>query len=305
MNNKDILIIGAGIAGISAAIYLKRSNKDFVILDKGAPGGKLNNIHLIENYPGYTSISGPDLAMALFSQITSLGCEVEYGNVLQIKQVGKDFEVYTDNGDYHVKAIIIATGVINKVLGIPGEKAFLGKGVSYCGTCDGNFYRNKVISVYGNNDHVVSEVAYLASLASELNFIIPENKCFTEDLGKSLKQFSNIHIYENAKLLSINGAEKVESIEILYNENKVVLPTSAIFPLFGEESSTDFLSDLNIELNRSFIKVNEKMASSVEGIFAAGDIVDKTLRQAITASSDGAIAATSCISYLNRRKTNE
>ena len=296
----DILIIGAGIAGISAGIYLKRSNKDFVILDKDAPGGKLNTVHLIENYPGFEKISGPDLAFALVNQLTSLGTEIEYGNVLTIKKNEEGFLVITDNGDYEVKAVIVATGVKNKKLGIKGENEFLGKGVSYCATCDGNFFKDKIISVYGNTDYVLSEVAYLASLGKKVNLIVPEASANLEEIKSKVSSLANTEIIGNAKLSEVVGDGIVKGVKILKNGEEKLLETAAIFPLFGEESSSNFLSELDVNTNRGFIVVDNKMMSSVEGIFAAGDVQDKFLRQAITAGSDGAIAATSAIAYINK-----
>lgn len=300
----DILIIGAGIAGISAAIYLKRSNKDFVILDKYAPGGKLNNVHMIENYPGFEKISGPELAFNLVNQLTSLGTNIEYGNVLSITKEVPYYHVFTDNGDYIVKALIIATGVSNKKLGIPGEKEFLGRGVSYCGTCDGNFFKGKTISVYGNSDHALIEAMYLSSIASKLNLLVPnsDNSNIAE-IKEKIKSFENIILYEEVKLLEIIGEEKVSAIKIKNKEGEEsIIETAAIFPLFGEESSSNFLSELDVKTNRGFIVVDDKRETNVSGIFAAGDVLDKTLRQAITAGSDGAIAATAIISYLNKLK---
>lgn len=292
----DVVVIGAGIAGITAGIYLKRSSISSVLIEKGAPGGKLNNIHKIENYPAIPSISGPDLAFTLFSQANSLGVEIAYGSVIEVKKEEGRFLVKTDAGDYSCKALIIATGVENKKLGIPGEKEFNGKGVSYCATCDGPFFKGKPVAVIGNKDHAVEDVLYLSNIASKVYFVVPEPLETTEAHHELLLQCENVEILNEVQPLEIIGKEHVEKLKIdssTINEIEV----DAVFALYGEKSSSQFLASLNPKSNKGFLVVDASMATSVEGLFACGDIIDKKLRQLVNAAGEAAVAATSAIAY--------
>ena len=295
----DSVIIGAGIAGITASIYLKRSNKTSIMLDKGAPGGKLNNIHRIDNYPGVARIAGPDLAMQLFNQASELGVEYAYGSVYEVRKEDGLFLIKTDAGDYQSKTLIVATGVENKKLGIPGEDAFLGKGVSYCATCDGNFFKGKDVALVGNADHAVEDAIYLSGLVSHLYFLYPAALEATEAHISELKAQDNVTWIPMKKSLRIEGENLVERFVYEDEEGEKTLNVSAVFPLYGEKSSSAFLSPLGLINNKGFLVVDGNMNTSVAGVYACGDIVDKKLRQLVNAAGEGAIAATSAISYLH------
>ncbi len=306
MNEKrvDVLVLGSGIAGITAGIYLRRGNISCLLLDKDAPGGKLNNIHLIDNYPGLPNISGPDFAMALVNQANELGIEFEYGEVTSInKQEDGVFLVKTDNGDFVCSALIVATGVINPPAGVPNERAFLGKGVSYCATCDGNFFKGKDVLVYGYKDHAVEDAIYLSSIVNKVYFLHNSPLETPDSHLRTLEEKSNIVIIEG-KLLGLEGEGKVESAKILVEEKEETISISAAFPLSGEVSSSQFLSGLGVLNTNGFIHVNEAMETNVEGIYACGDIIKKKLRQLVNAAGEGAVAANSAISYIHslRRK---
>ena len=298
----DSLIIGAGIAGITASIYLKRSNKNALLLDKGAPGGKLNNIHRIDNYPGLSKIPGPDLAMALWNQASELGVEYAYGSVVEVRKQDDLFYVKTDVGEYQSKTIIVATGVENKKLGIPGEDIYLGKGVSYCATCDGNFFKGKDVALVGNADHAVEDAIYLADLVSHLYFLYPEEVAATPSHIEELKARENVTWIPIKKALRIEGSNLVESFVYEDEDGEHSLQVAAVFPLYGEKSSSAFLSPLGLANNKGFLVTDPNMECSVPGVYAAGDIVDKKLRQLVNAAGEGAIAATSAISYLQKRR---
>ena len=294
----DCLVIGAGIAGITASIYLKRGNKSSLMLDKGAPGGKLNNIHRIDNYPGLARIPGPDLALSLFNQASELGVEYAYGSVYEIRKEDNVFLVKTDAGDFNAKSLIIATGVENKKLGIPGEDKYLGKGVSYCATCDGPFFKGKDVALVGNADHAVEDAIYLSDIVNRLYFLYPEEIVATPSHIEELKTKNNVTWIPMDKSIAIEGHELVESFIYEDKDGQHKLDVNAVFPLYGEKSSTAFLSPLGVKGNKGFIETNANMESNVPGVFAAGDIVDKKLRQLVNAAGEGAIAATSAIGYL-------
>lgn len=295
----DSIIVGAGIAGITASIYLKRSNKHSLLLDKGAPGGKLNNIHRIDNYPGIAKIAGPDLAVSLFSQASDLGVEYAYGSVYEIRKENNLFLVKTDAGDYLAKTVIIATGVENKKLGIPGEDTFLGKGVSYCATCDGNFFKGKDVALVGNADHAVEDALYLAGLVNHLYFLYPEALEATQSHIAELKGCPNVTWIPLVKAIRIEGENLVEHFVYEDEEGEKTLDVAAVFPLYGEKSATAFLSPLGVKTNKGFIITDASQSSNVPGLYAAGDIVDKKLRQLVNAAGEGAVAATSALSYLH------
>ncbi len=297
MDTLDCAIIGAGIAGITAAIYLKRSNRSFVLLDKDAPGGKLNNIHRIDNYPGTPEIAGPDLAMKLFEQASSLGVEFTYGSVSEVKKEGDLFRVLCDGEEYAAKTLIIATGIENKKLGVPGEAALNGKGVSYCATCDGNFFKGKPVVVYGYKDHAVEDAIYLSSLASEVYVLSPQTLETTEAHEAELKGKNNVVLLEKAEILSVLGEEHVTGVRYKKEGEEKELPCDGLFQLYGEKSSSQFLASLGLETNKGFIKVDANMATSVPGLFACGDVIDKKLRQLVNAAGEAAVAATMAIAY--------
>ena len=294
----DVVIIGAGIAGITAGIYLRRSSLKAVMLDKGAPGGKLNNIHRIDNYPACPSISGPDLAAQLFNQAMELGVNYEYASVFEVAKEGNLFKTRTDVGDIVSKAVIVATGSSPKKLGIPGEKDYLGKGVSYCATCDGNFFKGLPVAVYGYLDHAVEDALYLAGLCSKVYFLAPKPIQSTEEHLGQLKALENVEIVLGATMKSIEGDDKVQEVVYELDGLEKRLPVRAIFPLADEKSSSEFLAGLNPNTNKGFLICDSNMQTSVPGLFACGDIVDKRLRQLVNAAGEAAVAATASISYV-------
>ena len=302
MERYDCLIIGAGIAGITAGIYLKRSNLSALVLDKDAPGGKLNNIHRIDNYPGTPKIAGPELAMALFNQANDLGVTFDYGAVSEVRKEGDLFIIQTDVNSYEAKSVIIATGIENKKLGVPGEAEFNGKGVSYCATCDGNFFKGQPVVVYGYKDHAVEDAIYLSSLASSVLLIAPEALETTTAHREELLSAGNVTLVENAKLLQILGEGKVTGVRYETAEGEKEAETAAVFQLFGEKSSSMFLSPLGVNSNKGFLTVDVNMATNVPGLFAAGDVLDKKLRQLVNAAGEASVAATSAISYIHSLK---
>lgn len=303
--NKDILIIGAGPAGISAAIYLSRSKYSFVLLEKEMVGGKLNTITDIENYPGFTMISGPELIMKYQEQLKARNIEITKDNIQGITKEKDLFKVVADNNTYLVKVLIIATGSTNKKAGINGEKEFLGRGISYCAVCDGFFYRNKDVLVFANESKGYKEALYLEKLVNKL-YLVNDNNLDDEDNDlENLKNSKRVDFLYGFSIKEYVGDEFGLTGVILENtktKDELSLKVSGVFPFIGEIPSSYFLNTLNLDMNNGYINVNSNCETNVEGVYAIGDIVRKPLKQIVTASSDGAIAATSAIRYLNNKK---
>ncbi len=293
----DVTIIGAGPAGLTAATYLARSSKSFVLIDKDAPGGRLNTLPEIENYPGFKSVSGMELANAFIDSASALGVETTYGNVMSVYKENDRFIIKTDMESYESKAVIVATGITFAPT-IKGEKEFLGKGVSYCATCDGRFFKGKNMAVYGNGEEAIQEALYLAPLSLKLFFVCPNKIKGGDKSVSALRGLNNVEILEDSSLKEILGESKVSSISV----NDKVIDVEAVFPLNGPKSASGFLSNLGLELNKGFIETNAEQETSIPGLYAAGDILDKKLRQVVTAAGEGAIAATSAIKYINETK---
>lgn len=302
MKEVDVVIIGSGIAGISAAIYLKRSSLSFVLLDKSMPGGKLNIIHRIDNYPGYPSISGLELSKSLLEQCKQLGIEFSYGEVNKVEKVDSNFLTRTDIDSYLSKVVIVASGLSEAKLNIPGEKQYFGKGVSYCATCDGPFFKNKDVAIYGYKDFAFEDAIYLSSLVNRLFFILPKSPLATETHLNEVKKAKNITIFDGYSLKEIKGDNKVNSIVINKDNENKELEVSAISPLFEQISSSSFLSPLSIKMSNGFIDADKDGKTNVDGVYAVGDIVNKKLRQLINAASEGALAAISSINYVRSKK---
>ena len=303
--NKDILIIGAGPAGISAAIYLSRSKYSFVLLEKEMVGGKLNTITDIENYPGFTTISGPELIMKYQEQLKARNIEITKDNIQGITKEKDLFKVVADNNTYLVKVLIIATGSTNKKAGINGEKEFLGRGISYCAVCDGFFYRNKDVLVFANESKGYKEALYLEKLVNKL-YLVNDNNLDDEDNDlENLKNSKRVDFLYGFSIKEYVGDEFGLTGVILENtktKDELSLKVSGVFPFIGEIPSSYFLNTLNLDMNNGYINVNSNCETNVEGVYAIGDIVRKPLKQIVTASSDGAIAATNAIRYLNNKK---
>lgn len=290
MIKTDIVIVGAGIAGLTAAIYLKRANAKFAIVEGDKIGGKLNILTHVENYPGFSSCSGLDIAQSLIDQIKDLDINVEKGNVQTILKDPYGFKVVTSGESYISKAVIVASGYQLNPSFIPGEKEYLGRGVSYCATCDGNFFRKKDVAVVGNNATAIEEALYLSNIVKKIYFVVPDKKLLGDKtLIETLQKQSNVEIILKTKLVAIKGDDfGVKEIEI----GDKTLSVDGVFNYTGSKNASDFLSQIMPTMEYNFIVTDEKMMSDVEGLFAIGDIRKKNLKQLITAASDGAIAAT-------------
>ena len=295
MKKTDIVIIGSGIAGISAAIYLKRANADFVLLEGSLAGGMLNKLKSIENYPAMPNTTGSDILIALMDQLRFNHIDVTYGNVQTILKEEGGFEVVTDVESYDAKAVIVATGVTQAAQIIIGEEKYSGAGVSYCATCDGNFFKGLDVAVIGNNNIALEEALYLSKLAGNLYFICPDEEISGDSkLVEKVRNSSNIKVVLSSQVEEIVGDDfGVTGVKV----NGEIIPVAGVFPYIGKKSTSMILNNLKPEKQGIFLKVDEQCMTNIEGLYAAGDIVAKKLKQLVTAAGDGAIAATAADNY--------
>ncbi|MCQ2742875.1 MAG: FAD-dependent oxidoreductase [Bacilli bacterium] len=298
MKKIDVVVVGAGVAGLTAGIYLKRSSLSSLLIEKGAPGGKLLNIHAIDNYPTESMISGPELAAKIYSHASSLGVISEYGEVLSIKKENDVFTIKTNADEYQAKAVIIATGIAFKKTTLENEKKFQGAGISYCATCDGRFYKDCPVAVLGGDDASVEEAIYLSGLCSTVYFVYEKKIESTESHLNVLRSKENV-VFVEGKALKVAGEVQVEELVL---EDGTSYKVEAVFPLNGEKSGADFLYTMGLTMEKGFVVVDRNSQTNIPGVFACGDCVDKKLRQIVTAEGEAATAATGVISFINNLK---
>lgn len=293
----DIIIVGAGPAGMTAAIYALRANKKVLLLEAKAYGGQIVNAYRVENYPGISSISGFDLANNMYNQVKSFGVDIKFEEVIGIQK----YKVITANNEYKTKAIILATGVQNKKLNLENEDKFIGRGISYCATCDGNFYKNKRVAVIGGGNTALEDAIYLSSIASEV-YLIHRRDSFRGDdrLLDDVKRLDNIKIITNSKVTNIFGNNCLSGIEIADDtSNKSKIDIDGLFIAIGQEPKNNIFSDI-IDIDQyGYIISPDGVHTSCDGIYVAGDARVKDLRQLTTAVSDGSIAANVAIKEIN------
>lgn len=295
MDKYDIIIIGAGPAGLTAALYALRANKKVLVFEARSYGGQIINASKIENYPAIQMISGFDFATNLYNQVLNMGMEIKYETVVRIDE---DKNVTTSGGNtYSAKAVIIATGADKRKLHISGEEEFNGKGVSYCATCDGNFYKKKVVAVVGGNISALEDAIYLSDLASKV-YVIHKDDSFggEERLYNELKEKPNVEFILNSEVIKINGNEFVESIDIKDKDNNTSnINANGVFIVVGQEPKNELFSNI-VELDKfGYIESEDGVHTKIKGIYVAGDTRQKILRQLTTAVGDGANAATIAI----------
>lgn len=300
--NFDAVIIGSGPAGITAAIYLKRANLSVAMIDNNAPGGQLNRISLIENYPGFTKIAGSDLAYNMFMQTQELGIPYKYGKALDIVDNGDYKVVKTDKEEMTCKAVIISTGRKPRELGLPNEKGLIGRGISWCAICDGALFKGQDVVIVGGGNSALEESLYLSDIVNQVNIVHIEKE-FTGDEILQDKVFKNpkIKIFYDAQVSKLNVVNNnLDSVEIKYNnEDKTEeIKANGMFIYIGFEPSIDYTSNLNLKCNNGYIIVDEGMKTNLLGIYACGDVIEKELYQITTAISEGSRAAMSAIKYI-------
>lgn len=292
----DLVIIGSGPAGMSASIYASRAGLKTAMLDLGAPGGKLNKTSEIANWPGILSGSGMDLANAMFEHATAFGSEYIYGNVVKVVDGETHKTVICEDGEtYRAKAVIVASGTKERTLNIPGEEANVGRGVSYCAVCDGAFFKNREVAVIGGGNAALEEAEYLTQFADKV-YIVIRRDVFRAD------QIVQDRIITNSKIDIIrrhvprridDDGTRVTGIVIadVNTQTETTLNVQGIFPYIGQDPATDFLADLDVLDEHGYIKVDANCETTYHGIYGAGDVIVKPLRQVVTAVNDGAIAA--------------
>ena len=288
----DLLIIGAGPAGLTAALYASRAGLTVKVLDKSAPGGKLNLTAEIENYPGSIK-KGPELAYSMFEHCLSFGAEYEYGDVQEIKKVDDHFVTVTDT-EIESKYVIIATGTVERKMGIEKEEALTGKGVSYCAVCDGPFYKGKEVAVIGGGNSAIEEAIYLSTVVEKVHVIVRRDVLRADQyiVSKAQSKENIIFHYLKKPYEIIEENNKVAGLKIIDSNTEEIdsLNVSGIFPFIGLDPITDFVSSLHLTNTEGYIEVDENKETKEKGLFAVGDVTNKKLRQVVTACSDGAIA---------------
>lgn len=292
----DLLIIGAGPAGMSAAIYGSRAGLKTAMLEMGAPGGKLVKTSEISNWPGIIETDGAKLAYDMFQHSTNFGAEFLYGAVTNVSTDGEWKKVATDDGSvYEAKALIVATGTNERQMNIPGESENIGRGVSYCAVCDGAFFKDQEVCVIGGGNSALEEAKYLTQFASKVHIIIRRDVFRADDIiQKSIENDPKIHVIRNSIPVAVkDDGMRVISLEIKnVKTNEVTsIETHGVFPYIGLDPATSFLEGLDVLDERGYMLVDENCETKVKGIYGAGDVIQKNLRQVVTATSDGAIAA--------------
>ncbi len=293
----DLIVIGMGIGGITAGIYAKRGNLNVLLLDSGMPGGMLNNIEQISNYPGLLNVKGSDFAEKLFSQVKDLEIPYKLESVKEIKVLEDKKVVVTNKGEYESQNIIIATGTKPKYLGLDNEKDLLGRGISTCATCDGAFYKDKVVAVVGSGSSALQESLYLAKIVKKI-YLLNRKDVFKGEkiLEKKVRAKENIEIICNVNIKEYH--EKEGKIEKITLDNGQELAVDGVFIYIGYKPNTEVFRDLDILDDQGYVVVDEKYQTSIPGIYAIGDVIKKDIYQLVTAANDG-IYAVSNISKIN------
>lgn len=295
---KDVIIIGAGAAGLTAATYSLRYGLDTLVIESMAPGGQLMYIDNIENYPSLLPLSGFTLADMLQKQAESFGAEIAYDLVTSINKESEFFTVNCINSVYQTKSIIIATGATHKKLAIEGEDIFEGHGVSYCATCDGPFFKGKDVCVVGGGDSALTEALYLTKIAKSVTLIHRRESFRAQEILVNRVKDSSIKLQLKKNVTKIEGLDgKVSSITL---DDGTKIKTDGLFIFAGIKANSDpFKSIVKVD-EQGFIITDEKLCTSAEGVFAAGDVRNTPLRQVVTATSDGALAAYMAEKYISR-----
>lgn len=298
----DLIIIGAGPAGLTAALYASRAGAEVLVFDQGAPGGKLNLTAEIENYPG-AKMKGPELAYAMYEQCLSFGAKQEFGEVTRIEDCQTHKVVYVGDKAYEAKYVLIATGTKERQMNIPHEEEMIGRGVSYCAVCDGPFFKGKTVTVVGGGNSAIEEATYLSDLVEHVNVVVRRDVLRADRyLVEQLLKKSNVEMHYLKKPHDIEITDQKVSglvVEDSLTGELSTISTQGIFPFIGLDPITHFVKDLGILNEQGYIEVDEHQETAVKGIFGAGDVTAKTLRQVVTATNDGAIAGQYIASLLD------
>lgn len=285
----DVIIIGMGIGGITAGIYGKRAGLNVLMFEKSAPGGMLQKIDKIQNYPGFSEISGPDFALNLFNQVKKVGVPFKFEEVIDVEITEEYKKVITKNGTYEAKNVIVATGRTPKYLGLDNEKDYLGRGLSTCASCDGNFYKGEDVAVVGSGNSALQESLYLANIVNKV-YLLHRGVNFKGDdaLVERVRNTQNIEIVDGVNIKKINEVEgKIESVTL---DNEKTINVKGVFVYIGYKPDTEMFKKLDITNINGDIIVSENFETEIDGLYAIGDCAKKGVYQLVTAASDGCIA---------------
>lgn len=303
MKKYDVVVIGAGPGGMTAALYAARANLKVVMVDRGVYGGQMNNSDAIENYPGFKSIKGPDLGQKMYDSAINSGVEYAYGDVQSVTVDEDNFKhVHTDDDELVAKAVIIATGSTNRKLGVPGEEEYSGKGVSYCAVCDGAFFKDDDVTVIGGGDSAISEGLYLTNIAKNVNVIHRRDQLRAQKVLQD-RAFAtkNMNFTWNSTVTEIVGdGNHVTGVKVhnkKTGEDKIAA-TSGVFIYVGTVPTSKMFTNLKITDAQGWILTNDQMETTIPGIYAVGDVRSKKLRQITTAVGDGGIAGQNAQEYV-------
>ena len=296
----DVVIVGGGPAGLTAAIYAVRANKKVLVLEATACGGQIINTSKIENYPAAPDITGLEFGQTLQKQAEDLGVEIEFESVEKIINNDISKLVITEDDQYKARSVVIACGTEPRRLGLDNEDKYTGSGISYCATCDGGFYRNKVVAVNGGGNSALHEALYLSEIAEKV-FLIHRRNEFrgSVDLVEKIKKKDNVELILNANIVGLNGDKKLKSITISHGDKTEELALDGLFVSIGRIPKAKGLID-GLELTEGdYVKADESCTTNIPGVFVAGDVRSKEIRQLVTATSDGAIAAEAALRYID------
>lgn len=300
----DLVIIGGGAAGLTAAIYAARAGLDFVVLEQdGWGGGQITSAHMVENYPGVPNINGADLGELIKEQAVALGTKIELGIVEDIKDNGNCKEIILHSGNsIQTKTVIAATGANPRKMNVAGEQTLLGRGVSYCAVCDGAFFANKDVFVIGGGDTAVEDAIYLSSICKSVT-LVHRRDTFRAPKTRvdALLKLPNITVHYKEVLTAITGGQRVDGVELKSADGCTHYNADGVFIAVGSIPATDYLKNLPLKFDNYYIVANEDCKTSVDGLFVAGDIRKKQLRQVVTAVADGANATASAIEFLKEK----
>lgn len=299
----NTIIIGCGISGISAAIYLKRANLEIAIFENNAPGGQLLRTSTIENYPGVKETEGSTLAYELYEQVNQLDVPVYFENIEEIKKVNDNFQIKTKDRTITCQNIIFATGRTQKKLGLANEEEFIGKGVSYCATCDGPLYKEKEVIVIGAGNSAFEEALYLSNLCKKVTILARRDEYRADRaLIDEVKEKENIELLSNKVVTELIGKEKLEAVKVLdkLTNEETIVSCEGAFIYIGQIPTTYLADQLSLEKEEGYIITNNKMETNIEGVYACGDCRYKEVYQLVTATYDGVIAATEIIRKKDR-----
>lgn len=299
----DVLVIGAGPAGLTSSIYIARNNYKVGVFEGNVPGGQIVVTATVENYPGYSKIDGPDLAYLMYEQAINLGVDLLGSNVSKIEKQNGIFKITTEDAElYEAKVVIIATGTSQKKLGVLGEDRFESRGISWCAICDGSLYKGKDVAVVGGGNSAMEETIYLSNLVNKVYVIHRRDKFRAESsIVEKVKQLKNVEFVLDSVVEEFIGDDSLGSIRLrnLKTNAEKTLEVSGCFEYVGQIPATSFLKELQITNDTGYILVNNDFETKIENLFACGDVLDKQVRQIVTATNDGAIAALNAIKKLS------